>query len=84
MSGFGSLGGKGFVREIDGAGRVESQGELVAPAELKACLGNRVVQSLSGGMSFSKVSGMGGDFVSDDTFANVVRLGRPRCSLGVT
>ena len=78
MSGFGSLGGKGFVMEIDGAGRVESQGELVAPAELKAGLGNRVVAFLSGGMSFSKVSGVGGDLVSDDAFANVVPVGKTK------
>ena len=70
--------------EGDGAGGIEAEGELVAPAEFEARFRDGVVAFLGGGMAFGQVGGVGGDFVGDHSFAHVIAVGRPRCSLGVT
>ena len=74
MGGLGTFGGEGFVVEVDGAGRVEAEGELVAPAKFEAGLGDGVVAFLRGGVSLGEVGGVGGDLVGDDSLADVVAV----------
>jgi hypothetical protein len=54
------------------------------PAELEAGLGEGVVAVLGAGVALGEVGGVGGDLVGDDAVLDVLRSGRPRCSLGVT
>ena len=60
---------------VDGAGRIEAQGELVAPAELEAGFGDGVVTLLGSGVAFGEVGRVGGDLVGDDSLADVIAVG---------
>ena len=82
VGGLGTFGGEGFVVEIDGAGGVEAEGELVAPAELESSFRDRVVASLRGGVAFGEVGGVGGDLVGDDAFSNIVPVREAEVFLG--
>jgi len=84
VRGFCAVGGKSFVVEFLRLVRIERQVELVVPAELEARLGECVVALLRARMAFGEVCGVRGDLVGDDALADVVAIGRPRCSLGVT
>jgi len=75
VGGFGAFSGEGFVVVFDGFGRVEAEGELVAPAEFETGLGDGVVSDLGGRVSLGEVGGVGADLVGDDTFANVLAVG---------
>ena len=49
-----AFGGEGFVVEVDRSCGVESEGELVAPAEFEAGLGYGVVAFLGGGVALCR------------------------------
>ena len=82
VGGFGGFGGEGGV--VVGAGffGVEGEVELVFPAEFEAGFGEGVVAVLGGGVAFGEVGGVGGDFVGDDAFADVVFVGEAEVFLG--
>ena len=74
MGGFGAFCGESFIVEVDGACRIETEGELIAPAELEASFGDGIVAFLSGWVTFGKVCSVGGDFIGDDTFTNIISV----------
>ena len=55
---------------------VEAEVELVFPAELIARLGEGVVANLRRGMSLGEVSGVGSDFVGNDSDSDVFSVGQ--------
>jgi len=61
----------GLFTEAQGPFRVEAEVELVFPAEFKAGFADGVVAVLRVGDSFGEVGGVRGDFVCDDSFADV-------------
>ena len=79
---FGAFGRECFVVEVDGTGRVETESELVAPAEFEASFRDGVIALLGGGVSFGKVGGVSGDLVGDDSFADVVAVGESKVLFG--
>src|SRR5574343_94481 len=74
--------GQRFVVEFTRLVRVETEVELVVPAELKARLGQRVVTDLGAGVSLGQVGGMGGELVGDDAFLDVILVGQAEVLLG--
>ena len=82
---FRALGGQRFVVELFGCVRVEAQVELVFPAELEAGFAQTASsRTCARRVAFGQVGGVGGDLVGDHAFFTSSRLGRPRCSFGVT
>ena len=75
MRSFGTFGWKCFVVEINGSGRVESERELVAPAEFETGLRDGIVTFLRGRVTLGEVCGVGSDFIGDHSFTNIVAIG---------
>ena len=80
----GAVGRQRLVVEGARGHRIERQVELVLPAELEARLRQRVVPRLRPRMALGEIGGVRGDLVGDDAAFTSSRLGRPRCSFGVT
>ena len=74
VGGLGSFGRQGLVVILLGRVGVERQVELVAPAEIEAGAGQRVVAQPRGGVAFRQVGGVGGELVGDDTDLDVVAV----------
>ncbi len=61
---------------------IQTEIELIVPAEFEARLGQRVVADLRAGMSLGQIGGVRGDLVGDDAFFHVVLVGQPEMLLG--
>ncbi len=70
-----------IVEGLRGLG-IESQRELVAPAELEARLAHRVVPDARGRMALGEVGRVRGDAIGDDARLHVVAVGKAEMLLG--
>ena len=75
MGDLGALGRERLVVELAGGHRVQRQVELVAPAELEARLGDRVVPLLGGRMPARQVGRVRRDPVRDHAILDVIAIG---------
>src|SRR3546814_6956136 len=55
---------------------IERQVELVAPAEFKTGLAERIVANLGGRVALGKVGGMGSELVGDDADLHIIAVGQ--------
>ena len=72
MGDLGRFLGQGFVVEFRRLVRVETEVELVVPAEFEAGLTEGVVVNLRAGVAFGQVGGVGGELVGDDANLDVI------------
>ena len=82
MRHFGAFGRKRLVVIGQGGFRVQTQVELVAPAEIEAGAAQRVVAQLGGRVALGQVSRVGGEFVGNDADFHVVPIGQAEMFLG--
>ncbi|MPM54526.1 hypothetical protein SDC9_101304 [bioreactor metagenome] len=68
--------------EFLGLVRVEAEVELVFPAELEACFGERVVADLRARVALGQIGGVRGELVGDDAFLDVLLVGQAQVLLG--
>ena len=68
--------------KFPGAFRVKSKIKLVFPTKLKPRLAQRVVAILRSRMPFGQVGGMGGDFIGDHAFLDVLFAWQPQMFFG--
>ena len=68
--------------EFTGRDRIETQVELILPAELEACLAQRIVTILSSRMTLGQVRSMGRNLVSDHPILHVLLVGQTQVFLG--
>src|SRR3546814_19210446 len=61
---------------------IERQVELVAPAEFKTGLAERIVANLGGRVALGKVGGMGSELVGDDADLHIIAVGQTEMLLG--
>lgn len=73
--------GQGFVVELLGFLRIQTEMELVIPAELEAGLTQCVVTHLHTGMALGKVGRMRGDLVGHDPVAHILAVGQAQVFL---
>lgn len=76
--------GQGLVVELLGFLRIQTEMELVVPAELEARLAQGVIAHLRTGMALGEVGRMRGDLVGHDPIAHILALGQAQVFLGVT
>ena len=64
--------------------RVQGQLKLLVPVEVVAGAAELVVTVTGTGAMTGDICRMSSDLVSDQAFAHILSMGRPRCSFGVT
>ena len=82
MGGLGAFGGERLVVVLFGGFGVERQVELVAPAEIEARLGQRVVADLGGRVALGEIGGVRGELVGHHAHLHIVAVGQAEVLLG--
>ena len=63
------------VMEIACPIRVETEVELILPAELESRSAERIITRRRTRVAFRQIGGMGGNLVGDDAFAHIILIG---------